>query len=335
MKPTTRAFFGVIIGILMIVLLVAFVGIEEFINSFMNADPILGSFSVLFALFWLILWSGAFYYIANFTGMNMSFKKSFLTYSSVIFAHNVTPFAHFGGEPVAAEFLSRSVKNNYDRCLGALSAVSAVHFAPSLLFFSLGTIYIFITKNGIPKELTFLMSGFMILAIAMITTVLLVIFYKQSVVSRITILIKYIGSIWNLIPYLSNIQDEQIENSVDGYFNTLMTVTSNRRTVLIAVTLSISGVLCQSVGLWIATKSFGATIPLIYPVVAFPMARMASALPLPGGAGGIEAALITILVALTSSVSITTITASVVLMRGAIYWTPITIGAINIGYIAK
>lgn len=335
MKVTTRVILGIVVGFIMIGILVAFVGVNDFIDAYKSADPFLGAVSVLFALFWLVMWSGSFYYVTSYSGLNMTFKKSFLTYSSVIFAHNVTPFAHFGGEPVAAEFVSRSVKDKYDKCLGALSAVSAVHFVPSLLFFSLGTTYIFATKNGIPKELNFLMSGFLLLSVIMITLISLVVFYEEKVISKMITIISYIVLLWNKIPIASDIDIKRVEESVNQYFETFITITSDKKTVSIAVALSISGVLCQSIGLWIAIKALGGSIPVIFPIVAFPMARMASALPLPGGAGGIEAALITILSALTTSIGIPTITASVVLMRGAIYWIPITIGAFNIGYIAK
>ena len=333
MNNISRVIVGLLSGIFVISILIIFVGIEKFIETLFSADPVLTTISILFALLWLSLWSLTFYIVINYSGTSMNYIKSFLTYSTVMFAHNITPFAHFGGEPVAAEFVSKSTDDKYEKCLGALSSVSVIHFIPSVFYFSIGGSYILITENGIPEPMQLLLSGFLLVAISVIAAYIAFRIYGQVFIDKILQLLLFISHLLEKIPYIPSIEDEKIESSVRGYFDTLLYVTSNRKIVLFAVSASIAGVLCQSIGLWIATYAVGSPVSIIYPIVAFPISRIASALPSPGGAGGIEAGLITIIVTLSNS-GIPEISAAVILMRGAIYWLPVSIGSINLGLIA-
>lgn len=333
MNTLSRVIIGLLAGIFVIGVLITFVGIEDFIETLLSADPLISTISILFAFLWLSLWSLTFHIVINYSGTNMSYIKSFLTYSTVMFAHNITPFAHFGGEPVAAEFVAKSTEDKYEKCLGALSSVSVIHFIPSVFYFSIGGSYILITENGVPEPMQLLLSGFLLVGISVIIVYTMFRIYGQAFIDKILKILLFVSHLLENIPYIPSFEDEKIESSVKGYFDTLLYVTSNRKIVLFAVSASITGVLCQSIGLWIATYAVGSPISIIYPIVAFPIARIASALPLPGGAGGIEAGLITIIVTL-SNAGIPEISAAVILMRGAIYWLPVSIGSINLGLIA-
>lgn len=333
MDNTLKVVLGLITGVTVVGILIVFVGIEEFINTLISSNPYLAFTAVFCAFLWLLLWSYSFYIVINYSGTDMGYVKSVLTYSSVMFAHNVTPFAHFGGEPVAAEFLSKSTSDGYDKCLGALSSVSVIHYIPSIFYFTIGSSYILITHKGIPGPLEFLMYGFLGIAICSATFFLLFKIYEDRFIDKVLKFLLFVSAIWNKIPIVPDVPESTIEEGVKGYFKTLIDVTSNRKVVLYAMSTSIAGVISQSIGLWIAALAVGVNISIFLPLIAFPIARIASALPLPGGAGGIEAGLITILVTL-SSATVPGATAAVILMRGSIYWIPVTIGSINVGLIA-
>lgn len=333
MDSRLKVFIGLITGVVVVGILILFVGIEEFINTLLESNPYLAITAVLCAFLWLLFWSYSFYTVINYSGSGMSYLNSVLTYSSVMFAHNVTPFAHFGGEPLAAEFLSKSTEESYDKCLGALSGVSVIHYIPSIFYFTIGSSYILITHRGIPEPLEILMYGFLGIAIFSATFFLLFKIYENRFINKVLEFLLFVTGIWNKIPYIPVIEESRVKNGVEGYFETLMYVTSNRKVVVYAMSTSVAGVVSQSIGLWVAALAVGVNISIFLPLIAFPIARIASALPLPGGAGGIEAGLITIIVTL-SSATVPGATAAVVLIRGSIYWIPVTIGSINVGLIA-
>lgn len=330
MKTSIRVGLGLSSALLAIGFIIWFVGVEEFLNTAGNADPTFSLISVLFASMWLVMWSGAFYVVANSLDIDMSMFGSFRTYATVMFANNVTPFAHLGGEPVAAGFISKVVENDYEKCLGALSSVSVVHFVPSLLFFTGGFGYMFITGNSIPDSLDGLVVAFLILTVAIVVAGLIVYKFRERTKSSVSGFIFRLLSVLGRLPKFPEYEREEIDKIVDGYFSSFAEVGANKRVVALAVLLSTTGVFCQALGLWFALQAVGVDIRLVIPIIAFPIAGLASALPLPGGAGGIEAVLISIIVAFTSA-TVPGATAGVILVRTAIFWLPVTVGSINIG----
>lgn len=332
MRTSIRVGIGLLSALLAIGFLIWFVGVEDFINSVSNADLFYTAIAGLFAVLWLIMWSGTFYVIGNSLDLDISMFKSFRTYATVMFANNVTPFAHLGGEPVAAGFISKVVEKDYEKCLGALSSVSVVHFVPSLLFFTGGFGYIFLTGNSVPESLDRLVVAFLILTFALVAAGFLVYKFRGKTQNFVSTLIFSILSNLGKIPKFPKYTKEDVNKVVKGYFSSFAEVGSNRRVVFLAVLSSTAGVFCQAFGLWFALQAVGVDIRLVIPIIAFPIAGLASALPLPGGAGGIEAVLITIIVAFTSA-TVPNVTAGVILMRSVIFWFPILVGSVNLGVV--
>lgn len=66
------------------------------------------------------------------------------------------------------------------------------------------------------------------------------------------------------------------------------------------------------------------------PIITFPIAGLASALPLLGGAGG---ALITIVLALSNAM-VADVSAAVVIIRSFIYWIPVVVGVTNLALVS-
>lgn len=330
MRTSVRVGIGLLSALLAVGFVIWFVGVDEFLNAIQNADLGYSLIAGLFAVLWLVMWSGSFYVVANSLDIDISMFKSFRTYATVMFANNVTPFAHLGGEPVAAGFISKVVGNDYEKCLGALSSVSVVHFVPSLLFFTGGFGYMFLTGNSVPDSLDRLLIAFIILTVGIVTAGIIVYKFREKTKSSISRLIFILVSIVGKIPKLPQYTKEDVDKIVNGYISSFAEVGSNKRVVALAVTLSTAGVFCQAFGLWFALQAVGVDIRLVIPIIAFPIAGLASALPLPGGAGGIEAVLISIIVAFTSA-TVPSVTAGVIIIRTVIFWFPITVGSINLG----
>ena len=104
--------------------------------------------------------------------------------------------------------------------------------------------------------------------------------------------------------------------------------TSLQRTVdrgVLARTGALVGV-C-TVALTAAFGAVGQPIPPHVVVFTIPLANLAGATPLPGGLGGIEAAYVALLVP-TTGVAAATVTAAVLVFRGATYWMPVVLGGI-------
>jgi uncharacterized protein (TIRG00374 family) len=334
MRDIIKGFLGILSATIIIGLLVYFIGIEEFTNALLSANPYYAIASLICAVLWLLMWSTSFYVVNLYLDLNLSYVKSFLTYASIMFTNHITPFAHLGGEPLAAGIIARSIDKDYDHCLGVISTVSVIHFIPSILFFTFGLIYMSTINGGIPTNINNLILGFIIIGMVLVGLGVLLFRYQDKFEDISSFILKYIIDILSYIPRIPKITRKSIKNKINGYLSSFRKVSKSPKTILIATFFSTLGLGFQALGLWIALHSVGANVSIVIPMIAFPIAGLASILPLPGGVGGIEAILITI-VSTLSSVGLVDITTAVILIRGGIYWTPIIIGSIHTGILAK
>lgn len=78
--------------------------------------------------------------------------------------------------------------------------------------------------------------------------------------------------------------------------------------------------------LWLSLYALGYIVPLAVVLVAIPAGAMASITPLPGGLGRVAAVLGALVAGTTGGISIATITAAVLIHRGATYVLPTMVG---------
>jgi uncharacterized protein (TIRG00374 family) len=331
MDNRVRIVAGLTISVFMIGILVYLVGFQEFLSTIKSADTMFVGIVMASSVVWISMWGGTFYIVTNYLNIPFSYLKSIRTYSTIMFANNVTPFAHLGGEPIAAGFISNIVDEDYEKCLGAISAVSVVHFIPSVFFFVLGSLYIVTIGSGVPDSLDGIMLLFLLLTISIITVGVVLGKYRSFVEENISSVLIFVLKVLALIPRVPEYQTEDVREKVNAYFSNFIEVATSPRVVLLSTIASTLGVFFQVTALWAGLVAVGVQIPFILVLITVPVAGLASALPLPGGAGGIEAVMITILVSLTEF-DASGVATGVILMRGAIYWTPVIIGTVNLGY---
>jgi membrane protease YdiL (CAAX protease family) len=134
------------------------------------------------------------------------------------------------------------------------------------------------------------------------------------------------------VPRVADPGREAIETRVSHFFEAIERVATNPRGLVLALLFSALGWALQMSGLWLAFQAIGEPVSLAAVMFVVPIGAIAGMTPLPGGAGGIEAVLVFLLVAaplpgVTESVAL----AAVVIYRGAVFWVPIAIGGVVMG----
>lgn len=127
------------------------------------------------------------------------------------------------------------------------------------------------------------------------------------------------------LPRVSKIDEDEIQRRVDGFAASIQRVTSDRSTVVTACTLRTGATLTKGALLWVTLAGVGVDISLAVAVFVVPVSLLASAVPLPGGTGGVEGAQVLLVLGITGGDASAIITA-VAVSRGLIFWTPVTIG---------
>jgi hypothetical protein len=326
MRLDVRATVAGFAGALAVLALLAWlVGLEELLAVLSMANPSGITAVLAAAVVWLVAWALALATVLSALGAPISAPRAVAVYAGVLFSNNVTPFGQAGGEPISALLISESADTAYENALAAIASADSINFVPSTGLALIGVTYYSIAAAS-GDELRLATASVVLLAVGMPIAGVLAWRNRERLEAGIgrtvTPVAKAIG---RRVPRLSAPTRNVVENRVDGFFRSLEDVAGDRQSLTIAIGLSTVGWIAQATALWCAFYAIGVPVSPEAVLVAVPVGAIASVTPLPGGLGGVEAALIGLLVPL-AGVSAATAAAAIVLHRGAIYWLPTFIG---------
>jgi uncharacterized protein (TIRG00374 family) len=324
LRTTVLGFLGTfaILGLLLYL-----VGIDGFVQELRGADTETVALIVIVTLGWLAAWGYGLRTVLDVLGVDASFVKSFFILNGAMFSNNVTPFGQAGGEPVTALLISKVTDAEYERGLAAIASVDSLNFIPSIVL-ALGGAGFYATQTSFGRRLRLATGAIVVLSVAV--PVLGFVGWRHRNALRRAIarmLAPILRLVTRVAPVDVALSRETLETRVGEFFDSIGRVATNRRGLTLALAASTAGWVCQMVALWLAFAAIGNPIPFAVLLFVVPVGAIAGVTPLPGGAGGIEAVLVGLLVSLPGvGVGSGTALAAVAIFRGAIYWVPIAIG---------
>jgi len=309
-------------AVLLLAVLFVVVGVDPVVGALAAADPPLVAAAAGLGLCWLAAWSLMLRAVLGALDVEMSVPTAFLVYSGAAFANNVTPFGQAGGEPVAAALISKVGEARYETGLVGIASVDVLNVVPSvsLVFLGVGS---YAATTAVGDRVGFAVASAVGLIAAIVTAIAFIWRYRTAVVDRVP------GAVGPFLGRFERFDAETIEaglaDRLGNFFADIERVGTDRARLLGIVGLSLVGWLFQAAALTVAFAAVGHPISPLVPVFVVPLSYVAGATPLPGGLGGIEAALVGLLVP-TTGVAASAITAAVLVFRGAVYWLPMLIG---------
>lgn len=245
------------------------------------------------------------------------------------FANNVTPFGHAGGEPLTGLLIVDRTSANYERGIAAMATVDTVNVVPAVVFGLLG-IGLIAIEGTVGSQLTVAAVGGVLATV--VCSMLGVVGWRRRrrLTTRLAVWLEIVfRPIGKLLPRLTPPTRTAMVTRVEGFVSDIEQVAESRRTLLFVFGYSTVGWLFQIAALWAAFVAIGSPIAFTAALVAVPLGSVAAALPLPGGAGGIESLLVGLLVGTPlSTLSPPVAAAGVVLFRGFVFWVPTGVGGI-------
>ena len=324
LRATVVGFLGAftVLGVMLYL-----VGVDDLMTELSRADPGTVALVVGVTLGWLAAWSYALHTVLGVLGADLSLLKSFLVFNGAMFSNNVTPFGQAGGEPVTALLISKVADTEYERGLAAIASVDTLNFVPSVTLALVGAAY-FATETTFGRQLRVATGVLVVLAVVVPAAAYLGwrnrYELEERVVSTLTPAVQRVARV---VPGVSAPSERGVESRIGHFFGAIERVATDRRGIALSLSASTLGWAFQMVGLYLSFLAIGAQVPLSAMLFVVPMGAIAGVTPLPGGAGGIEAVLVTVLSALpTVAISSGTAFAAVIIYRGAVYWVPIAIG---------
>ncbi|NEU55591.1 lysylphosphatidylglycerol synthase transmembrane domain-containing protein [Halorussus sp. MSC15.2] len=312
-------------GAVVLVALYSLVGLEDVASALSRADPWLVASVCVVAVGWLFAWAMALRTVLSVIAVEVSVWRAFLLFAGATFANNVTPFGQAGGEPFSALLVSRTTGTEYENGLAAVASVDTLNFVPSITFALVGVGYYGTQFTaGDRVELAALALVALALGVPILASLGWRNRYRVSefVVSAAVPVGRTLGRV---VPGVAPPDETEIRGQIEGFFAALERVGGDHHKLALALSFSALGWLLLSVSLWLSLLALGHAVPFAAALFIVPLGSVASITPLPGGLGGVESALILLIVPITG-VDAGTAAAAAVLHRGATYLLPVLLG---------
>jgi uncharacterized protein (TIRG00374 family) len=307
-----------------VALLLAVVGVDRVVESLLSADPRLVGLTLAFGLCWLAAWSLMLRTVLATLDVSIRRRQAFFVYAGAVFANNITPFGQAGGEPVAALVVSKVSGSRYETGLASIASVDVLNVVPSLFLILVGVGYRAST-TAVGERLEAAVTS----AVVVVTGVVLVLgavwYFRAWVAERLPGIV--VPRVLRFVParFTPESLEADLVDRLQRFFESVEHVAVDRRRLAVVIGFSLAGWLFQAAALAAAFTALSHPVQPSVLLFAVPLAYVAGVAPLPGGLGSIEAALVTLLVPTTSAAA-PTVTAAVLIFRGAVYWMPVVVG---------
>ncbi|MFB6111878.1 MAG: YbhN family protein [Halobacteriaceae archaeon] len=273
---------------------------------------------------YLLAWSLALRTVLSALDVEATLVESVLLFTSATFANNVTPFGQAGGEPFSALLVARATDSEYEASLAAIASVDTINFIPSIVLSGLGLAY-YLAVFAVGDQLVPVVAVVLVLALGVPLVGYLVWRFRRRLQRVIVGIVHPITAILGrYVPSFVAPSRPNIRRRVRGFFTAIERVADSRATLVEALLFSAMGWGCMALALWLALGAVGHAVPIAAALIAAPVGAIASVTPLPGGLGGVELAVVLIVVPITTVTPEIAASAALV-YRGATYWLP-TVG---------
>lgn len=240
---------------------------------------------------------------------------------------SVLPIGQLAIQPFIAYSISRKSYFNTERVFAIISVGDTMNLIP---FYTVGIagFAFLLFEEAAAQNLWVYLFSLIGSAIVMAFLAFLIWQYERLflwVIQKSAIPVRVVGEAFESDRILAVVSVEAIEERFTTFYSWMEELFNNKRDVLILFTISHLGVLATVAGLMLVGSSLGAGFGFSTACVIISLSRFGTAVPSPGGVGGVEAVMIGVGLALTpySFGVLTTIT---VLYRILTYWLVMGIG---------
>lgn len=301
-------------------------GPERLANHFAAADPAVFALGLLGIVLALVCWSEATRRLFVAAGVDLSPRRGFITYGTGAFGKQVLPMGNAGGPAVVSYAYDRETDLGYSRVFAIVVIAELLSLTASILLAAVG-ISLLVYQGAPTETIRWIGVGVAAVTVTMAAGSLVVWYRRAGVTTLLGAVAAYLHPVVDSVhPGLATrVEPQRIGSGLERYFATVDDVLANRDAVLVAVALSLLGWILFVVPLYTSGLAVGVRIPIALVLFLVPAAGLATAFPLPGGLGGVEIALVALLVALTG-LDLAESGAIVVLYRLCSFWFFVLLG---------
>ncbi|MFB6117435.1 YbhN family protein [Halosegnis sp.] len=320
-RTVARTLAGFAVAVVVLALVAAGIGLGELRRALAGADLRWLAVGCLSTATCLALWGKAWQIVLRVTGVEVPYRRLVITYFAATFANYATPLGQAGGEPFIAYVLSRDTDASYEESLASVVTADLLNLLPFFSFSAVG-LSVLLARSSLPGAATGLARGLLAMAVGVPLLVAVGWRFRERLRAGILRLVAPITRVTD------RVETASVADRIDELYAAFGRIAADRRALIEAVAFAYLGWVFFALPLYFAglTLGVGAIDPLLVLFVV-PASTLAGLTPSPGGLGGVEVALVALLVAL-APVSAATALALALVYRAASYWFALIVGGV-------
>lgn len=248
---------------------------------------------------------------------------------TAMFTKYVVPYGQVTSSVGIAAVVNRYYDSAYEEGLAGVVSADFLNYLPYYTFGAVGAVYVLVAYSPPIAAL----SPYALPVVALIGGVGIIIgvlWLRRGVTLDVVVVVT--TGLRQLVDRVTNrnvrfLRKENVKRRFEGFYTTLDIVARDRRSVGVALVWAHLGWLGLAGALYITAAATGASISLGMAFLAVAAGKFGFIVPTPGGVGGVELALATVLY-LLNPIGFATATAIALLWRLSTYWFTICVGGI-------
>ncbi|MFC7080002.1 lysylphosphatidylglycerol synthase transmembrane domain-containing protein [Halorussus caseinilyticus] len=319
-RTTLKVVVGFGVAVVLLYFFGRVIGWGEILRTLRRAQPVWLGVACLSTVVSLVIWAKSWDVILCAVGIDVPFWKIVVTYFAATFADYATPFGKAGGGPFIAYVLAADTEANYQDSLASVVTADLLNLLPFFTFAGLGTVALLI-QGEIPRQAEMLVAGLGTLAIVL-PLAIYGSYRHRNFVERLVV--KVLSPV---AARTDRIDAESVRDRIGEFYGLVDRIADSRRQLGYTLVLAYVGWLFFAAPLYLAGRTLGVHLNPMLVLFVVPASSLAGIVPTPGGVGGVEFALVGLLVALAALQ--TDLAASVALVyRVASYWFALALGGL-------
>lgn len=320
MRRRVRAAASFALALAVLVLFLRAVGPAGLARDLAGARPMPAALAALLSLGTFLAWSESLRQLFLGAGTRVAPTRFRLAFFSGVFAKQVLPAGNASGPALIAFAVNAESGERYEHDLAVATVGELTNLATSFAVALAALLALAATGYGGPALVAVgAVVGVGALAVGV---ALVLLFVRRSAVDAAVR--RLAAGLRATAGRLSGrvavaLAPERVDAWLAGFGRALSTVAADRRALAAGVAYSALGWGCVSLALWLSALALGHTLPVALALFAVPVGGFASAVPLPGGVGGIEVATAGLLVVIAGT-DLVAATATVLLFRLLSFW---------------
>jgi hypothetical protein len=316
---------GFVVALAVLALLTAGIGTRRVGAVLADANLAWVGVGCLATLACLTAWARAWHEVLEVAGIDVSMRRLVVTYYAATFANYVTPLGQAGGEPFIAYVLSRDTDASYEDSLASVVTADLLNLLPFFTFSGVGFAALLL-GSALPAQVRPLAFGLAGMAVGIPLLAAGGWRYRERLGGVVVRLLAPVARRTRLFS-LDSLRDRL--RDLNAAFER---IARDRGALARALVFSYIGWVFFTLPLYFSIRALDLTVDPLLVLFVVPASTLAGIVPSPGGLGGVEAALLVLLVGLAGLTQVPAF-AVALLYRVASYWFALVVGGASALYV--